>query len=688
MRVMALALGGCLSANPSYGITSDTGGHITYVLATMRALAQREDIEGAEIVTRLFDDASLGAIHAERSEILSAKLRITRIDSGNTEYLSKEGLACDLPAFTAALIADLQQREVRPDIIHAHFADAAKVALAIREAFGIPFIYTAHSLGMDKASAMSAEHLELATRLSEEDSAIKTADAVVGSSRDECERQLMSYPSALETRIHRIRPGIDQSTASEADIDSAKALVAPFLRDLERPIVLAIARPVKKKNLVALVKAFAGNQSLVRNANLVILPGLRRSVETGEAEQIEVMRRLVDAIDEGDLYGIAAYPRKHTQAQVRGLYALARQTGGVFVNPALTEPFGLTILEAAVYGLPVVATRNGGPSDIVKELGHGKIIDPSDEQGIGDTIAGLIADKAMWITASENAQSRIKTMRWDNYAAGLVKLARSILYPVRPPVMARKPDKLVLCDIDNTLTGCRRSAERFATFIRSRNDIVFGVATGRSLVEAQRLVREWNLPVPEVWVTSVGSEIHWGRPGSLELDSEFSVLIDHGWNAEAVEIAMSDLREIIPQSGVNQRCHKRSFFATGNCSVSIVNEQLRLHGIQANVIHSHGSLLDILPAKAGKGPAMNYIAKALRIPRENIFAAGDSGNDLDMLEACHNAIVVANGEPGLQKLKSKPTVYFAEKPYAAGALEGMLKHMKCAQDRANTEIAA
>jgi hypothetical protein len=36
----------------------------------------------------------------------------------------------------------------------------------------------------------------------------------------------------------------------------------------------------------------------------------------------------------------------------------------VFINPALVEPFGLTLIEAAAHGLPVVATANGGPVGI------------------------------------------------------------------------------------------------------------------------------------------------------------------------------------------------------------------------------------------------------------------------------------------------------------------------------------
>lgn len=44
-------------------------------------------------------------------------------------------------------------------------------------------------------------------------------------------------------------------------------------------------------------------------------------------------------------------------------------TRGVFVNPALQEPFGLTVIEAAAHGVPTVATKNGGP---VVRLGGGQ----------------------------------------------------------------------------------------------------------------------------------------------------------------------------------------------------------------------------------------------------------------------------------------------------------------------------
>ena len=50
----------------------------------------------------------------------------------------------------------------------------------------------------------------------------------------------------------------------------------------------------------------------------------------------------------------------------------------MFVNPALTEPFGLTLIEAAASGLPVVATNDGGPQDILRLCGNGVLVDPLD----------------------------------------------------------------------------------------------------------------------------------------------------------------------------------------------------------------------------------------------------------------------------------------------------------------------
>ena len=671
MHIVSLALGGCLKAEPvRYGLTEDTGGHITYILGEMEALSRREDVSFAEIVTRRFDAASLGTAHRQAEEWIGPKLLITRIDSGNSAYLAKDALRADREAFTEALIAELRKRERLPDLIHAHFADAADVAIKIEEELGIPFVYTAHSLGMDKRSAMAEVSEALDARIAEEDRAIDKARALIGSSRDECERQLAAYPSARTGKINRLIPGIDRHHRAQNSA-AATELIAPFLRDPSKPIVLAIARPVRKKNLAALVDAFASSPMLRDRCNLVILAGLRNDLGTGSAEQQQVQRDVIERIDRHDLYGCVAYPKSHSREDVQALYALATRTCGVFVNPALMEPYGLTLVEAAAHGLPVVATKVGGPQDIVAELEHGLLVDPSDISQIGSAIERLMTDRQLWKRCSDNALTNSLEMNWEKYVAGFTQIAREIL---AGQASEKQHSHLLVSDLDNTLTGCPKGIHRFRRFMERRSEIGFVLATGRSIVEARRLVRDWELPTPIAWITSVGTEIYFQECGELKLDQDYSRLIDADWDPDAVDALLAGSPELVAQPSYEQRPYKRSYFVEEEERAADIEKLLRSAHVAARVVYSHGRLLDVLPPHAGKAAAMNYVADRFKVPPSHVFAAGDSGNDIDMLTACENAILVGNHANEVASLAMRGNVYRSRRENASGALEGVLAH--------------
>ncbi|MET0269405.1 MAG: HAD-IIB family hydrolase [Sphingomonas sp.] len=666
--LMSIALGGCLKGPPvEFGITEDTGGHITYILGASFALAAREDVERVEIVTRLIDDPVLGPAYAIPHEQLSDKLAIVRMDTGDRAYLSKEANAADRPAFICALTQYIAGLERKPDVIHAHFADAGMVAIALRERFGIPFVYTAHSLGIDKAGAGEGG-VAIGPRIVEEDAVIAAADAIVASSRDEAERQLMLYPGACPAKIHRMPPGAALAAEGSPDVDRARALIAPFLRAPGKPMVLAIARPVRKKNLAGLVELYAADPALREKANLVIVAGLRDGPDCGEAEQRGVIGELLAAMDRHDLYGSLALPKRHAQADVAALYALARDGGGVFVNPALTEPYGLTLTEAATHGLPVVATCHGGAADIVASLGHGLVADPCDAPAFAAAIHHMLDDRAAWGVASRQGRANGAARDWNGYAARFLAVARA-LAPKDAATPAASFAELLLCDIDNTLTGCPTGARRMAGFLERRPALAFGVATGRSLQEAERLLREWGQPDPCVLITSVGAEIYWRRGGRLAPDRGYTAHIDAGWDRAAVEARVRGLRGVAPQPPVEQRRHKSSWFASEPAVVAAIREAVA--DLPVRVIHSHGDLLDIVPERAGKGSAMTWAAQAMGIAPDRVFAAGDSGNDLDMLSLCMNAIIVANHSEELTPLLRRPTTYLSRRPHAGGVMEGV-----------------
>ena len=92
------------------------------------------------------------------------------------------------------------------------------------------------------------------------------------------------------------------------------------------------------------------NQS--HNPRILIVTPEVAYLPDGMGETAEILARELE-IDRQDVYGRVAYPKSHSRDDVPLIYRLAAASGGVFVNPALIEPFGLTLIEAAASGLVI-----------------------------------------------------------------------------------------------------------------------------------------------------------------------------------------------------------------------------------------------------------------------------------------------------------------------------------------------
>jgi sucrose-phosphate synthase len=620
------------------------------------ALAQAAlaGVDHVTLVTRRFAEADLPATHDTEREIVADGVTIDRIATASPRYLEKEALAAELPAFTAAFCAYLARLPALPDVIHAHFADAAAVAIEARRRFGIPFVYTPHALAIDKRSQGLGD-AALDARITAERHAIAEADALIVSTRDEAERQVRAYDVAVDGRIRCIAPGVPQRHADLA----ATTLVDRLGEMVDRPalpIILAIARPVAKKNLAALVRAYAADPDLQGCANLVILAG--QDDGRSSAEEQAVRRELQRLCDTPALRRRVALPPRHEEADVAALYRRAAQ-GGVFVNPALHEPFGLTLIEAAEAGVPVVATCHGGPTEIVAAIGHGLLIDPRDTAAIAAACRAVIGD------ASAHARFRMAALAnhgrydWTRYAGESVAVYRAL----------RRQPALLACDIDHTLTGCMAGADAFARW-RHESAMHFVVATGRSFVEAREVLAHWHLPEPDAFITDVGTRIMLaGAHGEWRGCDAYASALDADWDLPAVRAALVPLA-IVPQPEATAGPHKLSFFGTA-MDAQAIRATLTAAGLAARVIFSHGRLIDVLAPAGGKAAAIAAYADRVGLTLADCVAAGDSGNDLDMLDACGAAIVVGNASDELATLAPRPGLYRAKRHHAAGVLEGL-----------------
>ncbi|WP_241524057.1 HAD-IIB family hydrolase [Oceaniglobus indicus] len=654
---MHIALGGCLTATPvRYGLTEDTGGHIAYVLGASGAQARRSDVTAVDIVTRGFDAPEFGMEGLQHAERLCPKRRILRLFCDNRAYLEKAALEAELPQLEAAFL-DLLDKEPRPDVIHAHFSDAAQLAQRAHARFGIPWVFSSHSLALQKTGGVAP------CRVERERAAVRNVHALIASSRDEAERQLACYDAAAAGRTFHIAPGVDLS--DNASSSRARRLVAPWLRDPEKPIVLAVARPVAKKNLDALLRAYAGSPALQAKANLVILAGQRASIGREQSEADRVTTSLFDLVDRHDLWGKIALPRRHDTADVRSLYALAAD-GGVFVNPARFEPFGLTIVEAVQAGVPVVATRNGGPANILAAVNYGRCVDPDAVEGIAAACLDLIEDPRRAANAAR-ARTRARALfSWDTWA-GEVQNVYCGLFEGRRKRPA--PAGLLVSDMDGTLTGDNGAAARLSQWLDRTPAIPLVVATGRSISETRRVLRRWRLAEPRCIIASVGSEVWWrGAQGAYRPDETYAACISADWHPDRIRAIAHGLGMDL-QPAHEQRRWKVSFHGDADVARRL-EEALHGVGLRCTVIPSHGRFIDVLPVRAGKAAAAAHVAAKLGLGAAQCLAAGDSGNDRDLLTWAGRAVVPANALPELSDLRGAH-VRRSKQRHAAGILDAL-----------------
>lgn len=395
------------------------------------------------------------------------------------EYIPKESLWPHVPEFVDGALnhivnmarvlgEQIDGKPVWPYVIHGHYADAAEAAALLSGVLNVPMVLTGHSLGRNKfeqllkQGRLSREDInttyKIMRRIEAEELGLDAAEMVVTSTRQEIEEQWGLYDGfdlklERKLRVRRRRgvscygrymprmvvipPGMDfsnvkveDSTESESDLKSLISSdktpnkrhlpriwseVMRFFSNPHKPMILALSRPDPKKNVTTLLKAFGECQHLRELANLTLILGNRDDIEEMPEGSSVVLTNVLKLIDKYNLYGQVAYPKHHKQSDVPEIYRLAAKTKGVFINPALVEPFGLTLIEAAAYGLPIVATRNGGPVDILKALNNGLLIDPHDQKAIADALLKLVADKSLWAECRKNGLKNIHCFSWTEH---------------------------------------------------------------------------------------------------------------------------------------------------------------------------------------------------------------------------------------------------------------------------------
>ncbi|PIA61285.1 hypothetical protein AQUCO_00300666v1 [Aquilegia coerulea] len=468
----------------------DTGGQIVYILDQVRALEkemlmkiQKQGLAFSPrilIVTRLIPD-SKGTTCNQRLEKITGTqhthiLRVPfRSDKGILrKWISRFDVWPYLETFTEDAASEISaELHGLPDLIVGNYSDGNLVASLLSFKLGITQCNIAHALEKTKYPDSDIywrkfdEKYHFSCQFTADIIAMNNADFIITSTYQEIagsKHTVGQYEShtaftlpglyrvvhgvdVFDPKFNIVSPGADMEiyfpyTEKEKRLTSLHDSIASMLYDPEqnevhigtlsdrsKPIIFSMARLDRVKNITGLVECYGKSTRLREYVNLVVVAGyndVKQSNDREEIAEIEKMHSLMATYKlDGQFRWISAQMNRARNGE---LYRYIADTRGAFVQPALYEAFGLTVVEAMTSGLPTFATCHGGPAEIIEHGISGFHIDPYHPDQAADVMASFYEeckkDPSYWDRISAAGLERIyERYTWKIYSERLLTLA-------------------------------------------------------------------------------------------------------------------------------------------------------------------------------------------------------------------------------------------------------------------------
>jgi len=704
--------------DPEIGRDKDTGGQVKYVLELLENLSHHPQVRKVDLFTRRIIDKRVSAAYEREVEIVNEKARIVRMSCGGHSYRQKETLWDHLDEFIDKTIRFIDQESDFPDVVHGHYADGNYLAGQVSEIYGIPFLATGHSLGRNKKNiliqeGMSPERINekfnMERRIAVEENVLQTADVFIESTQHTIDTQYALYDHVKSATFKVIPPGVNldifypfyrmdmpsfkMSIEQEQAIYRVNSDIERFLFNPAKPLILSIGRADKRKNFEAIIQSYGQDKELQAMANLAIFAGVRKDISKMPEDEQDILKNLLLLLDKYDLYGKMAIPKKNDpKLEVPEIYRIAARKKGVFINATPGENFGLTIVEAAACGLPVIASPTGGPKEILEQIENGLLVDVENPKAIADALKKIIADQTLWEKYSTNGiVGTSQQYSWISYANKYIDVINELFAQKSNEVPGSKnrtaygrkltnAEMIIISDLDGTLVEGNDSngLKEFKEWITNNNSkIAFGVASGRNRQITEQAFKEYDLPKPDILICSAGSEIYY--TDKFIPDKGWESHIDYQWKRNELEQALAGFQGLHLQEPDAQWRFKLSYYVDDHFDeddLANLYKFLDDRKLRAKILLTENHYLDLLPFRASKGSAVRYLSYKWKVPLERFITAGNSGNDEDMLKAKTNGIVVSNYSPELEELRKNKSIYFTKNPLAKGVLEGIQYHLE------------
>lgn len=243
---------------------------------------------------------------------------------------------------------------------------------------------------------------------------------------------------------------------------------------------------------------------------------------------------------------------------------------------------------------------------------------------------------------------------------------------------------ILASDIDNTLTGDRKALNQLVARVltlREQEELFLILSTGRRLDQVLAGFAEEGIPYADAIISQVGTEIYLPPyAAGMSPLAQWETRLLGRFSAETAVTFLDGITglEMQPQkfnTSLKVSCYLDNAPDPDDAAARIKQRISQADECDAyQVIWSSGRDLDIIPAAAGKGKAIQYVIRYLDLEAGEVIVAGDSGNDRSMFDTFDHGIIVANAQPELKQLQEEthsPNYYFAQNKFAAGVTEGL-----------------
>jgi sucrose synthase len=362
----------------------------------------------------------------------------------------------------------------KPDLIIGNYSDGNLVAFLLARRLGVTQFNIAHALEKSKYLFSNLYWYDLensyhfSLQFTADLIAMNAANCILSSTyqeivgRPDSVGQYESYDSftmpdlfhvvkgieLFSPKFNVVPPGVNESVyfpynRTEDRIQSKAEKLEELLFTAEDPSqiygilnepnkrpLFSMARLDRIKNLTGLAECYGRSKELQEHCNLILVAGKIHTAESGDNEERDEIEKMYHIINEYNLHGKIRWLGVRLPKSDSGeIYRVIADRQGFFVQPALFEAFGLTILEAMISGLPTFGTQFGGPLEIIQDKVNGFYINPTNLQETAQKILTFIekcdADPNYWQQISSKGIDRVySTYTWKIHTTRLLSLAR------------------------------------------------------------------------------------------------------------------------------------------------------------------------------------------------------------------------------------------------------------------------